>query len=192
MDLVTLTIDGQRISVAKSSTILEAAKVAGISIPTLCYLADLSPEGACRVCVVEVEGARTLVTACTYRVSANIKIHTNIAAIRDARREVVKLLLANHPQECLSCQRNLNCEMQKVAADLVVREVEYSGEKRPYSLDDFNPFIVRDNNKCILCGRCIRVCKEIQCCDVLEWSGREALLQRLPQPLMCLCTNLTA
>ncbi|QDR80081.1 NADPH-Fe(3+) oxidoreductase subunit alpha [Sporomusa termitida] len=170
--MIRLTIDGQIIETPEGSTVLEAARNAGVRIPTLCHLADLTPEGACRVCVVEVEGARGLVTACTYPASAGLVVRTNSAAIREARKSVIELMLANHPQDCLSCQRNLDCELQTLANNLGIREIRFTGERREYAVDDSNPFIIRDNNKCILCGRCVRVCQQVQCCDVLEWTNR--------------------
>ena len=170
--MVKLTIDGQVIEALEGSTILEAARQAGVNIPTLCYLADLTPEGACRVCVVEVEGARGLVTACTYPATEGLVVRTTSAVIREARKSVVELMLANHPQDCLSCQRSLDCELQSLANQLGIREIRFDGERRQYPIDDSNPFIIRDNNKCILCSRCVRVCREIQCCDTLEWTNR--------------------
>ncbi|MBP2637554.1 MAG: putative formate dehydrogenase [Firmicutes bacterium] len=172
MEMINLTINGLPVQVRKGSSVLEAARSAGINIPTLCHLADLTPEGSCRVCVVEVEGARGLVTACTYPVSVGMIVRTNSAVIREARKSVVELMLANHPQECLSCQRNLDCELQTLANTLGIREIKYEGERRQFVIDDSNPFIIRDNNKCILCGRCVRVCKEIQCCNTLDWTER--------------------
>ena len=172
MEMVTLTVDGQPVQVRPGATVWEAAKEVGISIPTLCHLADLTPEGACRVCVVEVEGARGLVTACTYPVNSGMVVRTNSPVIREARRAVVELILANHPQECLTCQRNLDCELQSLAKQLNVTSIGFDGERRQYAIDDNNPFIIRDNNKCILCGRCVRVCKEVQCCNNLEWTER--------------------
>lgn len=172
MEMITLTIDGQTVQTRPGATVWEAAQAAGVKIPTLCHLADLTPEGACRVCVVEVEGARGLVTACTYPANAGMVVRTNSAVIREARRAVVELILANHPQECLTCQRNLECELQSLAQQLHITSVAYEGERRQYAIDDNNPFIIRDNNKCILCGRCVRVCKEVQCCDNLEWTER--------------------
>ncbi len=170
--MIKLTIDGQIIETEEGSTVLEAARKAGVQIPTLCHLADLTPEGACRVCVVEVEGARGLVTACTYPVSAGLVVRTSSEAIREARKSVIELMLANHPQDCLSCQRNLDCELQTLANNLGIRDIRFSGERRQYAVDDSNPFVIRDNNKCILCGRCVRVCQQVQCCDVLEWTNR--------------------
>jgi len=162
MEMVNITIDGQKVQVAKTATILEAANLIGVKIPTLCYHPELRPEGACRVCMVEVEGARTLVASCVYPVNEGMVVRTNSANIREARKMVVELLLANHPQDCLSCQRNLNCELQTMAGDLGIRQVRFDGEKKKYPLDDSNPSLVRDQEKCILCGRCIRACSERQ------------------------------
>jgi formate dehydrogenase alpha subunit len=172
MDLITLSIDGVVVSAPAGSTVLEAAKLADISIPTLCYLADLSPEGSCRVCVVEASGMRTLPTACTLPVSQGLVIRTNTPEVLTARRLVVEMLLANHPQDCLTCQRNNNCELQRLAAQLGITSRRLVGEQLTYPLDDSNPFLIRDNSKCILCGRCVRVCNELQCCHVLNWSQR--------------------
>lgn len=172
MATITITIDNKIVEVPHDVTVLEAARLTGVNIPTLCYLADLTPEGSCRVCLVEVEGARSLVTACTYPVNEGMVIRTQSEAIREARKTVVELLLASHPQDCLHCQSNLNCELQRLAADLGIRQVRFDGEKRQNAIDDSNPFIIRDNNKCVLCGRCVRACKELQCCNVLEWTNR--------------------
>jgi formate dehydrogenase alpha subunit len=172
MGTITLTIDNQQLEAPEGASILEAAKLAGIHIPTLCHLADLSPEGSCRICLVEVEGQRNLVTSCTYPATAGLVVRTHSAAILEARRGVVEMLLANHPQDCLSCQRNLDCELQTLAMNVGIREVRIHGEKRQFEIDDNNPFIVRDNNKCVLCGRCVRACKELQCCNVLDWTER--------------------
>jgi len=171
-DKISLTIDGRQISVPPGTTVLAAARLLGIDIPTLCHLADLTPEGCCRVCLVEVAGLRSLATACTHPVAEGMVVRTATAEVREARRTVVELMLASHPQDCLACQSNLRCELQRLAADLGVRQIRYRGEQRRYGLDDSNPFIVRDNDKCILCGRCVRVCKELQVCNVLEWTER--------------------
>lgn len=172
MEMVNLTIDGQQVAVPKTSTVLEAALSIGIKIPTLCYHPELRVEGACRVCMVEVEGARSLVASCVYPVNEGMVVHTNSAAAREARKSVVELLLANHPTDCLSCQRNLNCELQNIAADVGVREIRFDGEKKSYPLDNQNPSLVRDQNKCILCGRCIRACRERQGVHVYSFANR--------------------
>jgi predicted molibdopterin-dependent oxidoreductase YjgC len=171
-DKITLTIDGRQVSVAPGTTVLAAARLLGVHIPTLCHLADLTPEGACRVCLVEVAGARGLAAACTLPAADGMAVTTDTPAIREARAMVVELLLANHPADCTACQQNLRCELQSLAADLGVRAVRFRGERRRYEPDDANPFIVRDNEKCVLCGRCVRVCKELQVCNVLEWTER--------------------
>ena len=173
MDMVNVTIDGKTISVHKSATVLNAAHKAGIKVPSLCYHPELRPEGACRVCMVEVEGARTLVASCVYPVNDGMVVHTNSEKIRKARKGVVELLLANHPTSCLYCVRNGNCELQNIAADLGIREVPFSdGERKRHPLDDTNPSLVRDNEKCILCGRCVKVCAERQSVSVYSFTHR--------------------
>lgn len=172
METVNITIDGSQFEVPKNFTVLEAAQTAGVKVPTLCNHPELRPEGNCRVCVVEVKGARSLVASCVYPVSDGMVVNTNTPAVRDARKMVVELLLANHPQDCLSCQRNLNCELQKIAADLGVRQVRFDGEKKSHHLDNSNPSLVRDQNKCILCGRCIRACSERQGVHVYSYANR--------------------
>lgn len=172
MEMVNIIIDGQKVQTPKTATVLEAAQTAGVKIPTLCAHPELRPEGACRVCMVEVEGARTLVASCIYPVNEGMVVRTNTAAVREARKMVVELLLANHPQDCLSCARNLNCELQTIAADLGVREIPFEGEKKHYPIDANNPSLVRDQDKCILCGRCIRVCSERQGVNVYSFANR--------------------
>ncbi|EAX48145.1 hydrogenases, Fe-only [Thermosinus carboxydivorans Nor1] len=172
MEMVNITIDGQKVQVPKNATVLEAARSCGVKIPSLCYHPELRPEGACRVCMVEVEGARTLVASCVYPVSEGMVVRTNTPAVRQARKLVVELLLANHPQDCLSCQRNLNCELQTIAADLGIRKIRFDGEKKSYPLDADNPSLVRDPSKCILCGRCIRACSERQGVHVYSFVNR--------------------
>ncbi len=172
MEMVNITIDGQKVAVPKTSTVLEAALSLGIKVPTLCYHPELRLEGACRVCMVEVEGARSLVASCVYPVNEGMVVRTNTAAVREARKTVVELLLANHPTDCLSCQRNLNCELQNIASDVGVREIRFDGEKKNYPLDNNNPSLVRDQSKCILCGRCIRACSERQGVHVYSFANR--------------------
>lgn len=172
MKMVNVIVDGQKVEVPSTTTVLEAAQLAGVKIPTLCYHPELRPEGACRVCLVAVEGARSLVASCVYPVNEGMKVYTNTAEVRAVRKTVVELLLANHPQDCLSCQRNQNCELQSIAADLGIREIPFRGEMKNYPLDNKNPSLVRDQNKCILCGRCIRACSERQGVHVYSFVNR--------------------
>lgn len=172
MDMVNITVDGRRVQVQQGTTVLYAARAAGVDIPTLCHHPELRPEGNCRVCLVEVEGVRNLPASCVYPVSEGMVIHTNSQPVREARKMVVELLLANHPQDCLSCQRNMNCELQTIAADLGIRKVRFDGERKKHQLDDNNPSIVRDQSKCILCGRCIRACSERQGVNVYSFAKR--------------------
>ncbi|MQL50979.1 2Fe-2S iron-sulfur cluster binding domain-containing protein [Desulfofundulus thermobenzoicus] len=160
--MLTLTIDGQPVQVEAGSTILTAAQKAGIRIPTLCYLEELNIIGACRLCLVEVEGARALQPACVAQVVDGMVVHTNTPAVRQARRLNLELLLSNHPQECLTCPRNTNCELQQLAAELGVEEIRFAGEITPYDTDDSSPAIIREPRKCVLCRRCVAVCEKVQ------------------------------
>ena len=172
MELVNVTIDGKTVSVPKDYTVIQAAAVAGIRVPQLCYHPELTPFGACRVCLVEIEGARALGAACVYPVADGMIVHTNTPQIREVRKAVVELMLANHPSDCLLCQKNQHCELQQIAADLGIREVPFKGDVRDHAKDDQNPSLVRDPNKCILCGRCIRACHERQGLDVYDFNYR--------------------
>ncbi|MBU2699433.1 NADH-quinone oxidoreductase subunit G/NADP-reducing hydrogenase subunit HndD [Sporomusaceae bacterium BoRhaA] len=170
--MVNLTIDGLKVQVPNGSTILEASQQLGIKIPTLCYHPELRPAGACRICMVEVQGARSLAASCVYPVNEGMVVHTNTPNVREARRTVVELLLANHPTDCLSCQKNLHCELQTIAAELGIRDLPYEGERTEYPLDKSNPSLVRDQTKCIKCGRCVRVCGDRQGVHVYSFVNR--------------------
>lgn len=173
MDKVTLTINGISVTTNKDSSVLNAAREAGIYIPTLCYHSDLRAEGACRLCLVEINGARTLMASCVYPVSEGLVVQTNTTRVREARKLIVELLLANHPKDCLTCQKSMDCELQTIAADLGVRKIRFAdGEMKTHTIDDTNPALVRDQEKCILCGRCITVCSEVQGMDVYSFAGR--------------------
>ena len=164
---VSMTIDRQEVRVPQDYTVLRAAASMGIDIPHLCYHPELCAEGSCRVCAVEVEGARTpVVASCVYPVAEGMVVGTNTQRAREARRSVVELMLANHPRECLSCPKNGDCELQKIAADLGVREISFEGERRSSRKDTKNAAICRDPEKCILCTRCVRVCSEKQGLDI--------------------------
>ncbi|MCH4178940.1 MAG: [FeFe] hydrogenase, group A [Megasphaera sp.] len=173
MESITFTINGLTVTAPAGSTILEAARSAGIYIPTLCYHPDLVPEGACRLCIVEASGARGLVASCCYPVSEGMVVKTNTTKVREARKMVMELLLANHPKDCLACPKNGDCELQSMASALGVRTRRFDGgEMKIHTIDDSNPCLVRDQEKCILCGRCIRVCRDIQKMNVYSFIKR--------------------
>ena len=168
MDMVNLKINGQAVSVPAGYTVLEAAREVGIDIPTLCYLKDVSKTGSCRMCVVEIVGARALQAACVYPVSEGIEVLTHSPSVRKARKSTLELLLSNHDRKCLTCTRNQKCELQALADELGVDGIRYEGEVIHYEVDDLSPSIVRDNNKCVLCRRCINVCKDIQTVGAID------------------------
>ncbi len=170
---VTLTINGQKVTVPEGSTILEAARLAGITIPTLCHHPDLSNVGACRMCVVSVEKARGVQTACTTPVFEGMVVDTESEAARETRRFVLEMFLTDHPNECMWCEVNGDCELQDLVYDYNVPWPQNNGLRHNYELDpDPNPFIFIDRNKCILCSRCIRACSEIQNRDVWNFAYR--------------------
>lgn len=156
--MVNLKINGQDISVPEGYTILDAAREVGINIPTLCYLKNLNQIGACRMCLVEVKGARALQAACVYPVAEGIEVYTNTEKVRKARRATLELILSNHEKKCLTCVRSRNCELQTLAEELGVDGLRYEGENIQHEIDDSSTSLVRDNNKCVLCRRCIAAC----------------------------------
>lgn len=172
MDMVNLKINGQSVSVPKNYTVLEAARSIGIEIPTLCYLKDVSQTGSCRMCIVEIKGARNLQAACVYPVSEGLEVFTNTQKVREARKITLELLLSNHERKCLTCVRNRNCELQKLSEDLGVEDISYEGARDEHETDDLSPSIVRDNNKCVLCRRCVSACKTIQTVAVIDATER--------------------
>ena len=172
MSDITLTIDGRTVHAAPGTTILEAARSVGIKIPTLCWHEDLGAPSACRVCVVEIAGSRILQPACSYPVSQGITVRTNSPAAREARRMAVELLLAHHPDDCLSCARNLRCELQQLASDLGIREIRFERIERGLPKDESSPSIVRDPEKCINCRRCVEACEKVQGVAALSTVNR--------------------
>ena len=172
MALVTLTIDGKQVTVEEGTMIIEAARSAGIDIPSLCYLKDINVIGACRVCVVEVEGAKTLQAACVTPVRPGMVVRTNTPAVRASRKLTVELILSDHPYECPTCARNLNCELQTLADRLGIRRVRFQSPKEEEPVDMSTPAIVRDPNKCILCRRCVAVCEKVQTVNAIGPVGR--------------------
>ena len=159
METVNIQINGMPLSVPKGISILEAARYAGIEIPTLCYLKDINEIGACRICMVEVKGARNLVTACVYPVSEGMEVFTNTEKVRHSRKTTLELILSTHDKSCLSCIRSGTCELQALCKEFGVDdENAFAGETIHYDFDDSAAHMVRDNNKCILCRRCVAAC----------------------------------
>ena len=173
MEYVNLKINGIPISAPAGSTILEAARLEGVEIPTLCFLKDINEIGACRMCVVEVKGAKTLVTACVYPVNEGMEVWTNTARVINARKKTLELLLSNHDKKCLSCFRCGNCELQYLSKTYKIDDEDYyAGERIHYELDESAAHMVRDNNKCILCRRCVATCDKIQGIGVIGANER--------------------
>ena len=162
MDMINVKINGIAVSVPKGSTVLEAARVAGVEVPTLCFMKEKNEIGACRICMVEVNEGRgfRMVTACVFPVSEGMEVLTNTEKVQKSRKTTLELILSTHDKKCLSCARSTNCELQKLCRDYGVDEGEFEGFKPTYELDYSTPHLVRDNNKCILCRRCVAVCQE--------------------------------
>lgn len=172
MSDITLMIDNKQVQVKPGSTILEAARKAGVNIPTLCWHEDLGTPSVCRVCVVEIVGMRTLQPACSYLVAEGMKVRTNSPIVRKARKMAVELLLAHHPDDCLTCTRNLKCELQELAFELGIRDVRFARIQRGIPQDESSPSIIRDPDKCINCRRCLEVCQEVQGVAALSLVNR--------------------
>jgi NADH-quinone oxidoreductase subunit G/NADP-reducing hydrogenase subunit HndD len=170
--MITLEVNGRTIKAEKDEMLLTALRRAGIRVPTLCHLDGLPASGACRMCVVEVEGQRGLVPSCAFPVADGMKVQTHSSRAIQARKTIIELLLANHPDDCLYCTRNGNCQLQTLAEDLGVRQRRYAGEKSRHFLDTSSPSICRDPAKCILCGKCVRVCEEVQNVAAIDFIGR--------------------
>jgi len=172
METVTLKINNKAVTAPKGATILEAAKLAGFEIPTLCYLKGVCNDTNCRVCVVEVKGARSLAASCGTAAANGMEVFTNTPRVRSSRKISIELILSNHDKKCLSCVRSRNCELQKLSLDYGCDEDAYEGVTNNFAVEDSNPFIVRDNSKCVLCRRCVGACHEIQSVGVIGASSR--------------------
>jgi predicted molibdopterin-dependent oxidoreductase YjgC len=170
--MVNLTIDGKKISVDKTSTILEAARMHGILIPTLCNHPKLSPFGGCRLCIVEVKGAPRPIASCTTTVAEDMEVQTATPKLEELRKLVLELLISDHPNDCMVCEAAGSCTLQDLAYAYGVRGQDYPGERRTYAKRDGNPFIERDLEKCVLCGRCVKVCDEIQGVEAIDFGYR--------------------
>ncbi len=172
MEPVNININGRDLKVPGEATIFEAARDNGIYIPNLCYEQRLEPYGACRLCLVEVEGARGLLPSCTTQVTEGMVIQTETENLTRIRRTLIGLLLSDHPQDCMTCESCGQCQLQDLAYDYGVRQTPYAGVMHEYEVRAENPLIERDYNKCILCGRCIRICREVQGVGVYDFVNR--------------------
>jgi len=170
--MVNLTIDNIPVTVPEGTTVLEAARSAGIKIPSLCFLKDVNEIGACRICVVEVKGARSLMASCVYPVSEGMVVYTNTERVRHSRRLTLELILSNHRMDCLTCSRNAHCELRQLAADMGIDAVRYAGDNIPAQIEDSALHLVRDNSKCILCRRCVSTCRKLQSVGVIGPNER--------------------
>lgn len=172
--MVTLKINGISVTVPEDYTILQAAKEINVEIPSLCYLKDVNCIGSCRVCIVELveRGRSRLVASCVYPVAEGMEVYTNTPAVRTSRRTTIELILSTHHKKCLSCVRGNNCELQKLAFDYGVDEDRFAQEEIKYEVDDLSPYIVRDNNKCIMCRRCTAACTHVQKVGAIGEIGR--------------------
>ncbi|NMC12190.1 MAG: 2Fe-2S iron-sulfur cluster binding domain-containing protein, partial [Chloroflexi bacterium] len=184
---VTVTIDGQDIEVPMGTTILDAATQLGIDIPTLCAHPDLEAAGLCRICVVEVEGWRTLQASCAFPITQPMKVHTHTRKVRQARRQILELLLSKHYGDCYTCNRNGNCELRTLAMEYGVDSLPFGAPKEPaFVVDNSSYSIVRDMNKCILCRRCVRTCMALQdvgCLTVANRSNQSFVTTFMDKPL---------
>jgi NADP-reducing hydrogenase subunit HndD len=172
LSTVSLTINGKEVTVPKGATILDAAQGAGFFIPTFCHDEENPGYGACRICVVEVKGARALVASCCAEAGNGMVVETESPAVVEARKTILELILANHPQDCLTCDKAGDCRLQDYAFRYDVKTSSFAGEMKDYEFDDSNPYINRDMNKCILCGRCVRTCQAVEDRAVISLAYR--------------------
>jgi len=168
MEMVNLKINNIPVEVPAGITVLEAAKYANVEIPTLCYLKGLNEVGACRICLVEIKGGRSLAAACVFPVAEGMEVQTNTPKIRKSRKQTLELIVSDHDTKCLSCVRSGNCQLQKLCVDYGVDETMFEGYRREHKIDDESASIVRDNNKCVLCKRCISACADTQSVSVID------------------------
>ncbi len=170
--MTSIEVNNRPIEAEPGETILTALKRAGINVPTLCHIEGLPPSGACRMCVVEVEGMPGLVPSCSYPVADGMKIKSHSTRVLEARKTIIELLLANHPDDCLYCVRSGSCQLQHLANEFGVRERRFNGDRSPANIDMSSPSLIRDPAKCILCGKCVRVCEEVQGVAAIDFIGR--------------------
>lgn len=170
--MIKLTIDGRHIELEKPVNLLEAAKKAGIYIPNLCYMEELSNFAGCRLCLVEIEGHPKLETSCSTLARDGMVVHTNTPEIREIRKELLDLLISNHPMDCLTCEQAGLCTLQSLCYDYGVQAPSFKPNDQVFTIDEANPIMIRDQAKCIKCGRCVRVCREIQVTSTYDHVGR--------------------
>ncbi len=170
--MINLTIDNQQVQVEEGASVLEAARELGIDIPSLCYLKDLNAPASCRVCIVQVEGRPTMDASCVLPVEEGMVVYTNTPGVLAARKQIIELLLSDHPFECLTCERNLNCELQRLAKRYGIRDLHIEGERNHFLVDDLSPSVVREPDKCIRCRRCAAVCESFISANVYRMVDR--------------------
>ncbi|MFX4262189.1 2Fe-2S iron-sulfur cluster-binding protein [Pelotomaculum propionicicum] len=169
---VTLTINGKEVTVPAGTSVLDAARGAGFFVPTLCHDPNNPGYGGCRICVVNIKGARALVASCVAEAANGMVVETESPDVVEARKTIIDLILANHPTDCLTCDKNGDCRLQDYAYRYEVRTSSFKGEKHNYPIDDSNPYIRRDLNKCVLCGRCVRTCEQVEDRQVINFAYR--------------------
>ncbi len=170
--MIQITMDGKQLSLEKPVNLLEAAKKAGIYIPNLCYMEELSTFAGCRLCIVEIEGRPKLETACSTLAADGMVVRTNTPEIREIRKELLDLLISNHPMDCLTCEQTGICTLQTLCYEYGVKAPSYKRPEQVFTIDAANPIMIRDQAKCIKCGKCVRVCREIQVTSTYDHVGR--------------------
>ncbi|MDR2980137.1 MAG: (2Fe-2S)-binding protein [Bacteroidales bacterium] len=183
---IQIEVNGKKIEAFEGETILSALNRNGIKVPTLCHMKKFIPTGACRICVVEIIGSPKLAASCSFPVYDGMQVLTHSLKVTEARKTIIELLLSNHPDDCLYCLRNGNCELQSLSKEYNVVERRIRGKKNSFKLDHSGPSIVRDPEKCILCGRCVRVCEEIMdvaCIDYINRGSQTFIGTTLKKPL---------
>lgn len=172
MKWITLSIDGREVRVPAGTTVLEACRMHDIPIPTLCHQPELTPTGSCRLCVVQIEGMRNLPPSCVTKATEGMVVHTQNEKVREARKVILELLVANHPLDCMTCQKMGDCSLADYAFEYGVKGQEFQGERRQLPIEDSNPYILRDMNKCILCGKCVATCEAVEERAVIGFTNR--------------------
>ena len=170
--MIRFIMNGKTIEAEEGMSILEAARENGVNIPTLCHDKELTPFGGCRLCVVEVEGSKNLVASCSAKVREGMVVNTESEKVVKTRRDILDLLYSNHPQDCLTCEKSGECGLQDLCYKYGIKEGSFKGEVKKYAIDSLNPVMERDQSKCILCGKCVRVCSEIQVTSTIDFTGR--------------------